>query len=98
MPVTVKLNFQPLAGIHLTTRAIMKEVGLLARERIIRRTLSGTDEEGKPFTPYSPGYAAMKAKALAGSGTVNLQVSGAMLNAITITKLTDDTVTLGFTS
>jgi hypothetical protein len=93
--VVVTRNFGPLADIKLTTREVMREVGLLARERIIRRTLSGVDETETPFHPYSRAYAAAKA-ATFGSTAVNLQVSGAMLNAIQITDVGDDRVTLGF--
>lgn len=96
MAVSVRKNFKPLAQIKPTTKAVMKEVGLLARERIVRRTLAGNDALGGAFQSYSPGYAKRKAREL-GAGSVNLQVSGSMLNAIVITELTEDSVTLGFT-
>lgn len=89
--ITVTRNFAPLASVQLSTRAVMKEVGLLARERILRRTAAGVDERDTAFAPYSKAYAAAK-----GSSRVNLQVSGGMLNAIVITELTDASVTLGF--
>lgn len=91
--ITVKRNFAPLADLQITTKALMKEVGLLARERIIRRTISGQDEDERAFAGYSAGYAKLK-----GSSQVNLQLSGGMLNAITITDVTDNSVTLGFSS
>jgi hypothetical protein len=93
--VTIAKNFGPLADLPLTDRALMREVGLLARERVIRRTLSGVDEDDQAFAPYSLGYAKAKAATL-GSARVNLQVSGAMLNAIQIIEVTDTSVTLGF--
>lgn len=93
--VTVTANFGSLKDLKLTTRELMKEIGLLARERIVRRTISGRDEDDQSFEPYSAAYAKRKAEELGGGG-VNLQVSGAMLNAIVITELTDDSVTLGF--
>jgi hypothetical protein len=95
MPVRVTKTGPPLASLKLTTSALMREVGLLARERIVRRTIAGRDEDDQSFKPYSAGYAKEKAKEL-GGGAVNLQVSGAMLNAITITKVTDTSVELGF--
>lgn len=73
----------------------MREVGLLAREIIRRRTISGISADGTPFAPYSKSYALAKAKAL-GPGPVNLTVSGAMLNALQVVEVTDTTVTLGF--
>lgn len=95
MPVIIHVAGQPLADLPLTNEQLMREVGLLARERIVRRTISGLDQDETPFRPYSLGYALQKAAELGNAG-VNLQVSGAMLNAITITEVTSATVTLGF--
>jgi hypothetical protein len=96
MGVTVSKNFGLLADLKLTNKELMKEIGLLAREAIIRRTLSGVDADGVPFAAYSDGYAAQKAAALGSAAPVNLQVSGRMLQAITILEVTDTRVTLGF--
>ncbi len=93
MPVVIARNFGPLDEVELTTRELMREVGLRARELILRRTAAGTDAQGRPFTPYSEGYAKRK-----GTSRVDLKLSGAMLNAITIVETTDDSVTLGFSS
>lgn len=97
MGVTVRVNFKPLADFPLSTTELMREIGLLARERILRRTAAGMDQNDAAFAPYSPGYALTKAKEL-GSAGVNLQVSGAMLNAIVVTKVTEKSVTLEFSS
>lgn len=67
----------------------------MARERILRRTALGLDENDAPFAGYSTSYATRKAKEL-GPGPVNLMVSNAMLGAITITEVTENSVTLGF--
>lgn len=75
----------------------MREIGLLARERIIRRTQGGKDESGAPFQPYSPAYAARKSAELGGS-TVNLTVSGGMLRTLQIVDVSDTKVTLGWVS
>lgn len=96
MGVQVRSTMPNLANIKLTDRQIMREVGLLAREKIIRRTISGRDAKGGSFQPYSPSYAAQKSKEGLGGGTVNLQVSGAMLNDLQITEVTDESVTLGW--
>lgn len=95
MPVAIRRNFGALADIPLTTKALMREVGLLARERVVRRTLAGNDSKDQPFVPYSEGYAKQKAKEV-GAGPVNLQLSGSMLNAIQIIEVTENSVTLGF--
>jgi CTP:molybdopterin cytidylyltransferase MocA len=89
--VKVTRNFAPLGDLPLTTVADMREVGLLARERIVRRTLRGIDAHGAPFQPYSAAYAAIK-----GSTHVDLQVSGNMLNHLTITHVDENSVTLGW--
>lgn len=96
MGVTVSRSIPDLNAIKLTDRALMREVGLLAREKIVRRTISGRDAKGGSFQPYSPSYAEQKAKEGLGGGTVNLQVSGAMLNDLQITEVTDESVTLGW--
>lgn len=89
--VTAKANFGKLAELPLTNKELMKEVGLLLRERVVRRTVSGRDANEAAFAPYSLAYALQK-----GSFKVNLQLSGQMLNAIEIVDLTDKSVTLGF--
>lgn len=96
MGVSVRRNFAPLTDRMLTDTALMREVGLLARERIQRRTLSGRDQHDQPFAPYSAGYAEAKQQALGSTGAVNLQVSGDMLNAIQIVDVTDHSVRLTF--
>jgi hypothetical protein len=96
MGVQVRSTIPNLANIKLSDRELMREVGLLARERIVRRTISGRDAKGGSFQPYSPSYAERKAKEGLGGGTVNLQVSGAMLNDLQITEVTDESVTLGW--
>jgi hypothetical protein len=97
VPITVRRSIPDLAKFAdtMVDRATMREIGLMARERIIRRTAQGKDERGQPFQAYSQGYRERKAKEL-GVGNVNLQVSGAMLNALTIVDVTDRSVTLGF--
>lgn len=73
----------------------MRDVGLLARETIIRRTRRGEGSDGQRFRAYSPAYAKQKAQHL-GAGAVNLTVSGGMLNSIQVVETTDRRVTLGF--
>ena len=92
--VSVTRNFGPLTDTVLLTRHDWARVGRLARERIVRRTLGGRSVDGAPFAAYSAGYRRAKDR-IGASGTVNLQLSGDMLNAITANE--DDTgVTLAF--
>jgi hypothetical protein len=93
--VHVERNFPALDELLLTTADDMREIGLLARERIYRRTISGVDAQGNAFAPYSPEYAKAKGSAT-GSSVVNLQLSGNMLNHMGVIEVTDDSVTLGW--
>ena len=93
--VSIERNFKPLGDLKLVTKDMMREVGLLVRERIIRRTLQGQDANGQSFAAYSAGYADMKRAAL-GTSQVNLQVSGNMLNDMQIVDVDDSSVTLGW--
>jgi hypothetical protein len=95
LEMSVTRNFGALDQLPLTNAQMMRDVGLLARERILRRTRQGIGTSGSPFHPYSAAYGGAKAAEL-GRGPVNLTVSGAMLNAIQILSVTEDTVTLGF--
>lgn len=94
--VTIRKTGTPLDLLTLTDRDLMRKIGLTIRERVIRRTLSGHDEDGGAFRPYSRRYAEQKGKALGGATTVNLQASGRMLQGIVVTAVSDDSVTLGF--
>jgi hypothetical protein len=94
--IGVSRNFTTLTQFAQPTAEQMREVGLLARELIVRRTLRGVDADGAPFAPYSPGYAKQKAQALGSASPVNLQVSGSMLNHLQIVKVEAGKVTLGW--
>jgi hypothetical protein len=50
--VTVnKTRFKLPSEIKITNKELMTEIGLLARERIVRRTAAGKDAEGQSFQP-----------------------------------------------
>lgn len=97
MPVTVHLTGTRFEEIQLSTADLMREIGLLARERILLRTAAGNASDGSAFLPYSAAYAVRKAAAV-GDGPVNLQLSGRMLQALVITHVTETSVTLGFSN
>jgi hypothetical protein len=100
MPVTVRRNFAPLTQTTLLTKSDWQAVGQLVRSKILTRTEAGVDAMGRPFAPYSPGYAEQKGTALFGASAsafkVDLTLSGEMLRAIGI-DATDAGVTLFFT-
>lgn len=95
MGVTVTTNF-PVGQRQFTDVAIMREVGLLVRETIRRRTARGIAATGAPFQPYSAAYSKQKAMGLGKAAPVDLTVSGGMLNALQIVEVTKTSVTLGF--
>lgn len=96
MALAVTRNFGPLSEIDLLTRDDWARIGRLARERIVSRTISGTDVHGHAFAPYSEGYRLAKGR-IGASGTVNLQLSGEMLRAIAV-EPDEHGVTLAFSS
>lgn len=83
MGITTRQNFGAFPK-QLLTRDTMREMGLLARETILRRTASGKDKDGRPFAPYSASYSKQKAEALGTGGTPDLTVSGRMLGDFAI--------------
>ena len=91
MAITVTQTGPSFESQTLSDQELMRQVGLLARERILRRTARGMDADGKPFAPYSLAYVKQK-----GSIAVNLQVSGGMLQGIGILEVTDKSVTVGY--
>jgi hypothetical protein len=96
MPVTLTTTFRLPSSIPLTDKALMREIGLLALEQIRTRTRQGTDMRGQPFEPYSQAYLKQKSKETGAPSTVNLTLSGTMLNTLHITEVTDTSVTLGW--
>jgi hypothetical protein len=96
MPVTVRASFDVGEAFAVSDESVMRDVGLLARELILRRTARGVSADGSPFAPYSPGYIKSKSRAVGLAAPVNLRASGAMLNALQIVEVTKDRVVLGF--
>jgi hypothetical protein len=103
MSVTCRLTGKRLADVPLTDEALMRRIGQTAIVRIRRRTTDqNKDADGKPFAAYSPRYALAKELGgwrvfgHSGYGRVNLTLSGDMLNALAITRVTKNTVTLGW--
>jgi hypothetical protein len=92
--VTVSRNFKSIVDLASVDEAIMREVGLQAREMIVRRTMQQRGVDG-PFAPLSEDYAKRKREEL-GSAKADLTVSGNMLNDLDIVDVTANTVTLGF--
>lgn len=87
----------PLAQLPLLSEELMRDIGDLALRRIRTRTENQTAVDGSPFQPLSPDYAALKQREL-GHQRADLQVSGRMLNDMSVVAATQTSVTLGFRS
>lgn len=96
MPATVYIKAESLPT-PLVDTALMREVGDLVTSMIRTRTQQGRDATGASFVPYTPDYAAKKAKEGLGT-TPNLTVSGRMLNDMGITDVAPGKVSIGFRS
>lgn len=96
MSVRITRDFPRLTELRLTTREMMREIGDLAKETIIRRTRAGQGTKGA-LLPYSAGYAKVKAAELGSASPVDLTVSGDMLDSLEIVEVDDRSVTLGWT-
>lgn len=95
MSTRVHLTGKRLDTIPLTSPSLMRRLGEAAIVRIRRRTIAGRDRRNLPFRPYSEAYAKAKGRATGRHG-VTLTLSGDMLNALTVTRVTRNTATIGF--
>ncbi len=83
MPIKVTRTGGKLTDIALVNTSVMRAIGGGLLVRIRKRTRKGIDVTGKAFTPLSTAYAEQKRKAL-GSAKADLEVSGRMLNDMTL--------------
>lgn len=95
MPIRRNFRFADIKG-KLASPATMRTVGLNIAVHIVRRTMSGIDEQGRRFVPYAK--STKRRKLSYGSGAVDLFESGDMLNDIGVTKVTAKSVRVGFSS
>lgn len=83
-------NLDMLDGVlrdYVESGELLEEVGAAAREMIVERTTERrVDAGGRPFAPYSPGYAKWKARRFGHAGAPNLRLSGRMLGEITLKR------------
>lgn len=61
------------------SRTVWAEIASELRKQILVRTARGTDADGKPFSPYSKGYAEYRKKHGRAASKPNLFFSGTML-------------------
>lgn len=81
----------------LTTKQ-MELIGFAGAAVIQEETQdSNIDQDGRPFKPYSKGYAELKVtKYKARTKDVNLTLTSKMMDAMKVLKATNRTVTIGF--
>jgi hypothetical protein len=103
MAVHVRSEGVRFDKLKLVDAKVMREIGKLAVDEILRQTDAGRDYQGRAFKPYSEGYADRKATyrggrlgADIGTGGVDLKVTGRMLNDLQIISTTPRKVVLGF--
>jgi hypothetical protein len=105
MHMKATISGKALASTLAIPESEWRNLGNALRLRIITRTRAHSqDADGAGFQPYSPGYAAAKAKkgGITGGGRVNLTGAGAgakMLDNITVLQTsatTNPRVSLGF--
>lgn len=75
-----------------------KELGDLIVETIVKRTQDGKDKDGSRFPKYSKGYIKSLDFKNAGKSPskIDLQLSGDMLAALDVLKVSKDTIRVGF--
>lgn len=93
--LSVTLSGTPLPS-SWVSRDLMRALGDWTITRIRTRTQAGLDADQRPFRPYSPSYAALKAEALKTGRRVTLQVSGRMLNEMVTETVGDRAVRVMF--
>ena len=83
-------------SIEFSNPAIMREIGQRLVVNIVRRTMSGKDENNRNFAPYAASTRRRK-PTYGGRGGVDLYETGQMLNNLDVTEVTAKTVKAGFT-
>jgi hypothetical protein len=86
-----KINLRELLGAKPTSSQV-EQFAREAIEVINQRTLNGDDINGETFEPYSEEYARKKGVSV---DSVDLFLTGNMLDAMDITNQTPETVTIG---
>lgn len=71
------------AAAHITTKALLSEVGNFIRLRTLERTAQGVDYLDNDFEPYSPEYAFFRERAGLPTSVVDLFFTGSMLSSLT---------------
>jgi len=93
--IRVSWRFPDGTDVDAVMTRVMTRMGTHARSLIVRRTGQGRGIDGL-LAPYSAGYRLAKAAAGRSPALVDLTLSGQMLQALTVLRVTPRLATLGF--
>ena len=95
--VKFKINLAEIFGSRDFGRGTKEAIGQAVIDRIVERTQTGIDKNGKRFKGYSAAYKDSLAFKVNGkSDLVNLTLTEDMLSSMTIIEQTAQTITIGF--
>lgn len=96
--VKFKINLEELFdGARTFDRATKEAVGQAIIDKIVERTQSGIDKNGRQFRSYSKEYMqSLEFKVAGKSSLVDMTLTGDMLSSINIIEQTPRTITIGF--
>lgn len=92
-----EINLREIFGTDVQDRALREAIAQTAIDKIVERTRSGTSLRGTAFKGYSKSYQDSHAfKAFGKDGTIDLTLTGDMLDQLTVIESTDAKVALGW--
>lgn len=97
--LTVDIDIEKLLGSASKNEVIRETFFQLAYDSLLDRLDKGLSVDNKPLKAYSKSYKESLAYDVFGKdGTVNMELSGDMINSIVIKKQNSKTMTIGFDS
>jgi len=99
--VYLEVDLKELFGQSVSQRAIVEKLGQEIIDKIISRTESGIDAQGRKLkAPYSPEYSkSLKFQAYGKSkNKINMTLTGSMLNSLEVLDLSPDKIKIGWES
>jgi hypothetical protein len=98
--VSQVFDLKKIFGFDVSRNAALKRAfGQAVIDRILDRTKSGVDYEGKKFAPYSESYKnSLMFKAFRKSSNVDMELTSEMLLSMDILSIDGNKVEIGFTS
>lgn len=95
--VSVEIDIKKLLGSTAKSKEVRESFYELAYEKMIDRINSGRDVNGKLFSKYSKSYKdSLAFSAFGKSNTVDMQLTGDMINSIQLEKQNDNVLKVAF--